>query len=90
MPFGVLSGVGRGMGVLDGVEIVEGEGEFCDKCGTSHYNQWGLCGVVILYHEGWRRGSSQIALGFVVVVVEHLWMLYAASLLYGVCTRVAY
>jgi len=26
MPFGVVSGVGRGMGVLDGVEIVEGEG----------------------------------------------------------------
>jgi len=26
MLFGVVSGVGRGMGVLDGVEIVEGEG----------------------------------------------------------------
>jgi len=26
MPFGVVSGVGRGMGVLDGMEIVEGEG----------------------------------------------------------------
>jgi len=26
MPFGVVSGVGRGMCVLDGVEIVEGEG----------------------------------------------------------------
>ena len=26
MPFGVVSTVGRGMGVLDGVEIVEGEG----------------------------------------------------------------
>jgi len=25
MQFGVLSGVGRGMGVLDGVVIVEGE-----------------------------------------------------------------
>ena len=25
MPFEVVSGVGRGMGVLDGVEIVEGE-----------------------------------------------------------------
>ena len=25
MPFGVVSRVGRGMGVLDGVEIVEGE-----------------------------------------------------------------
>ena len=27
MPFGVVSGVGGGMGVLDGVKIVEGEGE---------------------------------------------------------------
>jgi len=26
MPFGVVSGVGPGIGVLDGVEIVEGEG----------------------------------------------------------------
>ena len=26
MPFGVMSGVGRGMGVLDGVVIVEREG----------------------------------------------------------------
>jgi len=25
MPFGVVSGVGRGMGVLDGVVIIEGE-----------------------------------------------------------------
>jgi len=26
MPFGVVSGVGEGMGVLDGMVIVEGEG----------------------------------------------------------------
>jgi len=26
MPFGVVSGVGRGIGVLDGVKIVEGRG----------------------------------------------------------------
>jgi len=26
MPFGMVSGVGRGMGVLDGVVIVEGKG----------------------------------------------------------------
>jgi len=39
MPFGVVSGVGRAMGVLDGVEIVEGEGEVLRcKCGASHYN----------------------------------------------------
>jgi len=28
MPFGVVSGIGRGMGVLDGVIIVEGKGQF--------------------------------------------------------------
>jgi len=28
MPFGLLSGVSRGMGVLDGVVIAEGEGQF--------------------------------------------------------------
>jgi len=51
MPFGVVSGVGRGMGVLDRVEIVEGEAAvlpFWGKCEASHYNQWGLCGVAIL------------------------------------------
>ena len=26
IPFGVVSGIGRGMGVLDGMEIVEGDG----------------------------------------------------------------
>ena len=26
MPFGMVNGVGRGMGVLDGVVIIEGEG----------------------------------------------------------------
>jgi len=35
MPFGVVSEVGRRMGVLDGVEIVEGEGALLGKC-------WGM------------------------------------------------
>jgi len=35
MPFVMVSGVGRGMGVLDAVL----GGEF----GASHCNQWGLC-----------------------------------------------
>jgi len=29
----------------------------------------GDCGAVILCHEGWRRSSFQITLGFLVVVV---------------------
>ena len=35
MSFGVVSGVGRGMmGVLDGVVIVEGKGQFCGNLGV--------------------------------------------------------
>jgi len=37
MPFGLMSGVGLGMGVLDGEEAVWGE------FGASHCNQWDLC-----------------------------------------------
>ena len=39
MPFGVVSGVGRGMDVL-GVEIVKEKGQFRGKCGASHCYQW--------------------------------------------------
>ena len=66
MPFGMASGVGRGMGVLDRGERQEGGGSFGGKCGAFQCNQRGLCGVVILCHEGWRCGSSQITLGFLV------------------------
>jgi len=39
VPFGVVRGVGRGMGVLDGSgDHRRGRGRF----GASHYNQWGL------------------------------------------------
>jgi len=41
-------GVGRGMGVLDGVVIVKGKrAEF----GAAHCNQWGLCCVVVRVRE---------------------------------------
>jgi len=45
IPFGVVSGVGLVMGVLDGVVIVEGKGycSFGGELGASHCNQWGLC-----------------------------------------------
>ena len=33
MPFGVVSGIGRRMGVLDGVVIVEVVGQFWDEMG---------------------------------------------------------
>jgi len=47
MPFGLVSGVGPGMGVLDRVETAQGKGQFGGKCRASHCNQWGLCGVVV-------------------------------------------
>jgi len=52
MPFGVVRGVGRGMGVLDGVMIVEGE--------------WAVLGVIlgrpIVTNEAFATRSSQITL----------------------------
>jgi len=63
MPFGMVGGVGLEMGG----DRRRGRGSFGGKCGASHCNQWRLCGVVILYHEGWRRGSSRITLGFLAV-----------------------
>jgi len=72
MPFGVVSGVGRLMGVLDGAgNRGRGSGSFGGKYGTSHCNQWVLCGVV-LCREGWRRDFSQITLGGLVVKGEGL------------------
>jgi len=49
MPFWVVSGVGRGMGVLDGVVIVEGEWALRGNVGCPIVicNQWGLCCVVV-------------------------------------------
>ena len=53
MLFGVVSGVGRGMGVLDvGGDRRSGRGNFEGECGASHCNQRGLCDIVILCHDG--------------------------------------
>ena len=44
MPFGVVRGVGRGTGVLDGgVDRRRKSGSFGGEFGASHCNQWGLC-----------------------------------------------
>jgi len=69
MPFGVVNGVGRGMGVLDGVEIVDGiEGAVLGvNVGHPVVTNTDF-GLVILCREGWRRGSSQITLGFLVTL----------------------
>jgi len=73
MPFGVVSRVSQGRGVLDGSgDCRRRRVSFGGKCGTSYWNQWGLCGVVILCHEGWQRSFSQITLGFLVHTASKL------------------
>ena len=49
MPFGVVSGVSQGMGVLDvgGDHQREGRVSFGGKYGASHCNRWGLCCIVM-------------------------------------------
>jgi len=65
MPFGVVSGVGRGLGILDGGRDRRREsGSFrVNKRVASNCNQWDSL------REGRRCGSSQIILGFLVAVV---------------------
>ena len=49
MPFGVVSGVGRWMGVLDGAgDRRRGIGSFGGEVGASHCNQRGLCDAALL------------------------------------------
>ena len=47
MPFEVVSGVGRGMGVLDGWWSLKGMGSFGGEFVVSHCNQKGLCCIVV-------------------------------------------
>ena len=61
MPFGAVSGIGQGMGVLDGVKIVEGREGAVLEVNVGHpivtnVDLW----RTFLRREGWRRGWSQI------------------------------
>jgi len=48
MPFGMVSGVSRMMGVLDAGGDRRGRrGSFGGEFGALHCNQWGLCCVVV-------------------------------------------
>jgi len=48
IPFGMVSGVGRGMGVLDGGGYRQkGSSSFWGEFEPSHCNQWGFCCVVV-------------------------------------------
>jgi len=53
MLFGMVSGVGRGMGVLDGGgNRQRGRGSFGGEFGAFHCNQWRLCCIVVRERRG--------------------------------------
>jgi len=60
MPFGVVSGVGRGMGVLGGLDRQRGKGSCACECGESHCIQQGLCGIVVRNCVNRSRRRSQL------------------------------
>ena len=66
MPFGVVSRVGLGWVYEMGGDRKRRRGSFLGEgVNVGHpIVTNGLCGVVILCRELWRRGSSQIILGF--------------------------
>jgi len=48
MPFGVVSRIRLGMGVIDfGGDRRRGRGSLGGEFAASHYNQWGICCVVV-------------------------------------------
>ena len=60
---------GQGMGVLDGVVIVEGEQAVLVVNMGHRIVMNGDYGVVVLCREGWRRGFSQITSGGLVIQI---------------------
>ena len=51
------------------IEIVEGNRQFWGKCGASHCNQRGLCGVIILCREGGDAAYPKLLWDFLFVLV---------------------
>jgi len=48
MQFGMMRGIGRGMGVLDeGGDRRRGRSNFGGEFELSHCNQWGFCCIVV-------------------------------------------
>jgi len=84
MSFRVVSGIGRDGCIRWGEDRRSERGSFGGKCGASYCNNWGLCSVVMLCRQRWRRSFSQITLGF--LVVFHV--LYKYSLCMHVCMYV--
>jgi len=70
MPFGVVSGVGLGMSVLDfGGDRRRGRGSFGGEFGSSHCNQWdfvtSLCGSAysdraVVWHSEWGAQGIRV------------------------------
>jgi len=71
--FGMVSGVSRGMDVLDWDEDRRREGTVLGVNVGHPIVTEGHCGIVILCREGWRRSSSQITFGILVVIVTPTW-----------------
>jgi len=77
MPFGVVSGVGLGTEgcIRWGGDCRRGMGSFGGECGTSHCNQWGLCGIVILCHEGGDTAfPNYFGVSFQLFIYHHLFI----------------
>jgi len=50
----------------------KGRGSVLGKCGASHCNEWGLCCVVVLCHERWRRHSYFLPVLFITLLCPEL------------------
>jgi len=66
MAFGLEWGRSRDECIRWGVDCQKGRGSFGSKCGASHCNQLGLCGIVVQNcmnqlrcHLGWWVGSTK-------------------------------
>ena len=76
-----MSGVGRGMGVLDGGGDRQREGSFEGKYGASHSNQWGLCCVLVQE----RRALPKLLWGGLVYPVHRIRLSNRFSFCMSVC-----
>ena len=67
MPFRVVSGIGRGMGVIlvGSGYCRRGRGSFWGEFGASHCNQWGLCCIVMRE----RRSLPKLLWGGLVTIM---------------------
>jgi len=75
IPFGVVSGVSQGMGVLDRGGYCRREmGSFGGKCGASHCNQWGR-----------RCAFPKLLWGRLVIIIIVVMSVYAYY--HGHCAR---